>query len=73
MLAWDRQIRLPGGDASARVGAGAGVVRVLAGTAFVRAGEPEEALETLGAGTNTDNLEACAPSALSRLDLRSCD
>jgi coatomer subunit epsilon len=34
------------------------MVRVLAGTAFVRAGELEEALETLGAGTNTENLEA---------------
>lgn len=35
-----------------------GVVRVLAGTAFVRAGEIEEALETLGAGNDTQNLEA---------------
>lgn len=35
-----------------------GVVRVLAGTAFILAGEIEEALETLGAGTNVDNLEA---------------
>lgn len=35
------------------------LVRVLAGTAFARAGEVEEALETLGAGTDTENLEAC--------------
>ena len=35
-----------------------GVVRVLAGTAFARAGEIEEALETLGAGNDTHNLEA---------------
>ncbi len=35
-----------------------GVVRVLAGTAFVRAGEIEEALEILGAGNDTQNLEA---------------
>jgi len=34
------------------------LVRVLAGTAFVRAGEIEEALETLG--VNTDDLEAVA-------------
>ncbi|KAI8996528.1 coatomer epsilon subunit-domain-containing protein [Trametes punicea] len=37
-----------------------GTVRVLAGTAFARAGEVEEALETLGAGTDTRNLEAVA-------------
>ncbi|KAH9940834.1 coatomer epsilon subunit-domain-containing protein [Epithele typhae] len=37
-----------------------GVVRVLAGTAFVRVGEIEEALETLGAGNDTQNLEAVA-------------
>jgi Coatomer epsilon subunit len=36
-----------------------GMVRVLAGTAFVRAGEMEEALETLGASTGTEHLEAC--------------
>ena len=35
-----------------------GTVRVLAGTAFALANEVEEALETLGVGTNTDNLEA---------------
>ncbi|KAI0343268.1 coatomer complex protein [Trametopsis cervina] len=35
-------------------------VRVLAGTAFARAGEVEEALETLGAGSNTFSLEATA-------------
>lgn len=34
-------------------------VRVLAGTAFAQAGEVEEALETLGAGGKTENLEAC--------------
>lgn len=34
------------------------MVRTLAGTAFVRAGEIEEALETLGAGSNTQSLEA---------------
>ncbi|EJD07235.1 uncharacterized protein FOMMEDRAFT_73853 [Fomitiporia mediterranea MF3/22] len=33
-------------------------VRVLAGTAFARAGEVEEALETLGVGTNNESLEA---------------
>ncbi|KAM5544191.1 hypothetical protein V8D89_001851 [Ganoderma adspersum] len=37
-----------------------GVVRVLAGTAFARAGEIEEALEVLGAGNDTQNLEAVA-------------
>ncbi|KAH9857348.1 coatomer complex protein [Lenzites betulinus] len=37
-----------------------GVVRVLAGAAFARAGEVEEALETLGAGTDTRNIEAIA-------------
>jgi len=34
------------------------LVRVLAGTAFARAGEPEEALETLG--IDTEDLEAYA-------------
>ena len=33
-------------------------VRILAGTAFVQAGELEEALETLGVGTNSESLEA---------------
>ncbi|THH15264.1 hypothetical protein EW146_g5186 [Bondarzewia mesenterica] len=37
-----------------------GWVRVLAGTAFARAGEVEEALETLGAETSTENLEGVA-------------
>jgi len=37
-----------------------GAVRVLAGTAFAREGEVEEALETLGAGTNHTNLEQTA-------------
>ncbi|EPQ56504.1 hypothetical protein GLOTRDRAFT_39548 [Gloeophyllum trabeum ATCC 11539] len=36
------------------------LVRVIAGTAFVWAGEIEEALETLGAGTSHENLEAVA-------------
>ncbi|TCD63716.1 hypothetical protein EIP91_005087 [Steccherinum ochraceum] len=35
-------------------------VKVLAGTAFALAGEVEEALETLGAGTSHENLEAVA-------------
>ena len=47
-----------------------GLVRVISGTAFFRAGEVEEALESLGAGTDHENLEAfvhsyffgCAPS-----------
>ena len=34
------------------------MVRTVAGTAFARAGEVEEALETLGAGSNTQSLEA---------------
>ena len=34
------------------------LVRTLAGTAFAKAGEVEEALETLGAGSNTISLEA---------------
>ncbi|KIM90464.1 hypothetical protein PILCRDRAFT_812218 [Piloderma croceum F 1598] len=37
-----------------------GLVRVVAGTAFFRAGEIEEALESLGAGTDHENLEAVA-------------
>lgn len=42
-------------------------VRVAAATAFARAGETEEALETLGAGTPTEDLDACAaqPSPIS--------
>ncbi|GJE90925.1 coatomer complex protein [Phanerochaete sordida] len=36
------------------------LVRVLAGTAFARAGEVEEALETLAAGSNRENMEAVA-------------
>lgn len=36
-----------------------GFVRVLAGTAFARAGEIEEALETLGGTGTRENLEAC--------------
>ena len=34
------------------------LVRTLAGTAFAKAGEVEEAFETLGAGSNTHSLEA---------------
>ncbi|CDO73324.1 hypothetical protein BN946_scf185008.g87 [Trametes cinnabarina] len=37
-----------------------GTVRVLSAIAFARAGEIEEALETLGAGADTHNLEAIA-------------
>ncbi|KAI0255714.1 coatomer epsilon subunit-domain-containing protein [Lactifluus subvellereus] len=37
-----------------------GWVRVVAGTAFARANEIEEALETLGADSTTENLEAVA-------------
>lgn len=36
-----------------------GLVKVFAGTAFAREGEIEEALETLGAGGSSENLEAC--------------
>ena len=35
-----------------------GWVRVVSGTAFFRAGEIEEALESLGAESTTENLEA---------------
>lgn len=35
-----------------------GLVRVVAGTAFALEGEIEEALETLGAGTDVENLDA---------------
>lgn len=37
-------------------------VRVLATTAFALAGEVEEALETLGVGTNTESLEVFVSS-----------
>jgi len=37
-----------------------GWIRVVAGTAFARANEIEEALETLGADSTTENLEAVA-------------
>ena len=43
-----------------------GWVRVVAGTAFARAGEIEEALETLGAETTTENLEAYVFSSILR-------
>jgi coatomer protein complex subunit epsilon len=41
-----------------------GWVRVVAGTAFARAGEIEEALETLGAESTTENLEAYVFSSM---------
>jgi coatomer protein complex subunit epsilon len=41
-----------------------GWVRVVAGTAFARAGEIEEALETLGAESTTENLEAYVFSSI---------
>ena len=47
-----------------------GWVHVVSGTAFVRAGEVEEALETLGAESGTENLEAYVPNALCELSLR---
>ncbi|KZT27897.1 hypothetical protein NEOLEDRAFT_1088213 [Neolentinus lepideus HHB14362 ss-1] len=50
-----------------------GMVRVLAGTAFVWAGEVEEALETLGAGTNHENLEAVAVTVQIYLSLNRSD
>ncbi|KIJ45205.1 hypothetical protein M422DRAFT_30050 [Sphaerobolus stellatus SS14] len=57
-----------------------GLVKVIAGTAFAREGEVEEALETLGAGTNNDNLDAAALTiqiylSINRVDLakRECD
>jgi len=43
-----------------------GWVRVVAGTAFARASEIEEALETLGAETTTENLEAYVFSSILR-------
>jgi len=57
-----------------------GFVRVMAGTAFAREGEVEEALETLGAGSDVENLEAVALIvqmylSIYRVDLakRECD
>jgi coatomer subunit epsilon len=38
-----------------------GLVKVLAGIVFANAGETEEALETLGAGSQKENLEAYVP------------
>ncbi|RDX48117.1 coatomer complex protein [Lentinus brumalis] len=55
----DLSVEIEGEDAEATPWE-KGVVRVLAGTAFARAGEIEEALETLGAGNDTQNLEAVA-------------
>ncbi|KAI0642465.1 coatomer epsilon subunit-domain-containing protein [Trametes meyenii] len=55
----DLSVEIEGDDAEAGEWE-KGTVRVLAGTAFARAGEVEEALETLGAGTDTRNLEAVA-------------
>jgi coatomer protein complex subunit epsilon len=42
--------------------------KVLAGQAFAAAGETEEALETLGAGTQMENLEACVRSLSAHID-----
>jgi coatomer subunit epsilon len=39
-----------------------GLVRVIAGTAFSREGEIEEALQSLGTGTGVENLDAYVPS-----------
>ncbi|KAI0741680.1 coatomer epsilon subunit-domain-containing protein [Daedaleopsis nitida] len=55
----DLSVEIEGNDAEASSWE-KGIVRVLAGTAFARAGEIEEALETLGAGNDTQNLEAVA-------------
>ncbi|KAF8578184.1 hypothetical protein K439DRAFT_1648846 [Ramaria rubella] len=51
-----------------------GLVRVVAGTAFAKEGEIEEALETLGAGSGIENLDAVALSvqiylSINRVDL----
>jgi coatomer protein complex subunit epsilon len=43
--------------------------KVLAGQAFAAAGETEEALETLGVGTQMENLEAYVSSQLRLMDL----
>ena len=53
----DLCVEVEGDDASANE---RGQVRVLAATAFAREGEVEEALETLGVGSNSENLEAYA-------------
>jgi coatomer subunit epsilon len=37
------------------------LVRVAAGTVFTLEGELEEALETLGAGSDVEDLDACVP------------
>lgn len=57
----DLSVEIEGDDAEATAWE-KGVVRVLAGTAFARAGEIEEALEILGAGNDTQNLEAYVSS-----------
>ncbi|KAI0704265.1 coatomer complex protein [Cytidiella melzeri] len=49
------------------------VVRVLAGTAFARAGEVEEALETLQAGENKTSLEATAVAVQIYLSIHRAD
>jgi len=46
-----------GGEESEQEGAGVGIVRVAAATAFIEEGELEEALTTLGAGTGVKDLE----------------
>ncbi|KIP10017.1 hypothetical protein PHLGIDRAFT_125851 [Phlebiopsis gigantea 11061_1 CR5-6] len=67
----DLCVEIEGEDGGARA---RWLVRVLAGTAFARAGEVEEALESLAAGSNRENLEAVAVTvqvylALHRPDL----
>lgn len=64
----DLSVEIEGEDAEATPWE-KGVVRVLAGTAFARAGEIEEALETLGAGNDTQNLEAYVSSPYSMVHI----
>jgi len=53
----DLAVEIEGDDVSANE-AEKSVVRVAAASAFARAGETEEALETLGAGTPIEDLDA---------------
>ncbi|EIM80394.1 uncharacterized protein STEHIDRAFT_142827 [Stereum hirsutum FP-91666 SS1] len=55
----DLAVEIEGDDADA-TDREKGWVRVVAGTAFARASEVEEALETLGVASSTENLEAVA-------------
>lgn len=57
----DLAVEIEGDDAEGSEGDKA-LVRVLAGTAFARAGEVEEALETLG--SETEDLEACVVTSI---------